>query len=117
MHNFTLDIDNILDNNAENIFFKNISETKKRKNSPKDDKSQKNKEKNKFSDYLKNGFLDYSFDSNSPSKKEKSMDKEEKKNKKQKKQNFILKSELFNSPDNDKSIKSEKVSPKSSVLK
>lgn len=38
--------------------------------------------------------------------------------KKPKKQNFILKSELFNSsPDNDQKIQSERLSPKSSVLK
>ena len=45
------------------------------------------------------------------------MIKDEKNNKKLKKQNFILKSELFSSPDDDHRIKSEKVSPKSSVLK
>ena len=107
-----LDIDNILDNNAENIFFKNVSNNKKLES----EKTDKSKSSNKFSNYLKNGHLDFSLESDSHSYKE-----EKKKNqnepKKPKKQNFILKSELFNSPDIDKKNQSEKISPKSSVLK
>lgn len=113
-----IDIDNILDNNAENMFFKNVSTSKKSQDSSKSNKSKKIKKKNKFSEYLKNGFLDYSFDSNSSkSKKDENENKETKKNNKHKKKNFILKSELFSSPDNEPRIKSEKVSPRSSILK
>ena len=114
-HNFIniLDIDNILDNNAENIFFKNVSVDKKLD----DEKNEKNKSSDKLSDYLKNGHLDYSLESNSHSNKE---EKQKNKNeqKKPKKQNFILKSELFNSSiDNDPKNQSGIISPKSSVLK
>ena len=107
-----LDIDNILDNNAENIFFKNVSNNKKLES----EKTDKSKSSNKFSNYLKNGHLDFSLESDSHSNKE---DKKKNQNepKKPKKQNFILKSELFNSPDIDKKNQSEKISPKSSVLK
>jgi hypothetical protein len=98
---------------VENIFFKNISNDKKLDS----EKNEKNKNSDKFSDYLKNGHLDYSLESNSNSNKE---EKEKHKNeqKKPKKQNFILKSELFNSsPDNEQKNQSERLSPKSSVLK
>lgn len=74
------------------------------------------KNKNRLSDYLKKGHLDYSLDSNSNSnieEKPKSINEQ----KKHKKQNFILKSELFNSPGDVKKNQSEKVSPKSSILK
>ena len=114
-HNFVnlLDIDNILDNNAENIFFKNVSIDKKLDS----EKKEKNKNSDKLSDYLKSGHLDYSLDSNSKSNKEEQQ-KNKNEQKKPKKQNFILKSELFNSsPDNDRANRSGKVSPKSSVLK
>ena len=68
-------------------------------------------------DYLKNGRFDYSLDSNSNSNKEENQ-KDKIKEKKSKKQNFILKSELFNSsPNIEQKIRSEKLSPKSSVLK
>ena len=98
--NFILDIDNILDSNAENIFFKNIS----------------SKGKNKLTEYLKKGRFDYSMESNSLSNKEEKP-KNEIEQKKQKKKNFILKSELFSPNENDQNIHSEKVSPKTSVLK
>ena len=71
---------------------------------------------NKINDYLKKGSLDYSPDSNCQSIPEEKP-KTDKERKKQKKQNFILKSELFSSADNDQKIKSEKLSHKSSVLK
>ena len=110
----SLDIDNILDNNAQKIFFKNIS-VNNNKNAQISEKTE-GKSKNRLSDYLKKGHLDYSLDSNSNSnieEKPKSINEQ----KKHRKQNFILKSELFNSPNNDKKNQSEKVSPKSSILK
>ena len=54
--------------------------------------------------------------SNSLSNKEEKP-KNEVEQKKQKKKNFILKSELFSPNENDQNIHSEKVSPKTSVLK
>ena len=76
-----------------------------------------NKKSNILYDYLKNGRFDYSLDSNSNSNKEENQ-KDKIKEKKSKKQNFILKSELFNSsPNIEQKIRSEKLSPKSSVLK
>ena len=110
--NFILDIDNILDNNAENIFFKNISSHNKSVSQ----KSDKSKGKNKLTEYLKKGRFDYSMESNSLSNKEEKP-KNEVEQKKQKKKNFILKSELFSPNENDQNIHSEKVSPKTSVLK
>ena len=109
-----LDIDNILDNNAQKIFFKNIS-INNNLNGQISEKTE-GKNKNRLSDYLKNGHLDYSLDSNSNSnieEKPKSIGEQ----KMHKKKNFILKSELFNSSVNVKKNQSEKVSPKSSVLK
>ena len=68
-------------------------------------------------DFLKNGFLDYSLDSNSNLSNEQSANKNEEETKKTKKnKNFILKSELFSSFESDKKMKSEKVSPKPSLL-
>jgi hypothetical protein len=102
-----------LDNNAENIFFKNVSTNgKDRANKP-----DKSKGKNKLSEYLKKGRFDYSLESksNSSSIKEEKP-KNEAEHKKQKLKNFILKSELF-SPSDEQKINSEKVSPKTSVLK
>lgn len=110
----SLDIDNILDNNAEKIFFKNISVSNQ--SNAQISENSKGKNKNKLADYLKNGCLDYSLDSNSNSnleEKPKSINEQ----KKHKKQNFILKSELFNSPDITKKNQSEKILPKSPVLK
>ncbi len=110
----SLDIDNILDNNAEKIFFKNISVSNQ--SNAQIPENSKGKNKNKLADYLKNGCLDYSLDSNSNSnleEKPKSINEQ----KKHKKQNFILKSELFNSPDITKKNQSEKILPKSPVLK
>lgn len=104
-------IDNILDKNAENIFFKNVSTIQKNDSI----KSDGNNYENKINDYLKKGSLDYSPDSNCQSIPEEKP-KTDKERKKQKKQNFILKSELFSSADNDQKIKSEKLSHKSSVL-
>ena len=110
--NFILDIDNILDSNAENIFFKNISSHNKSGSQ----KSDKSKSKNKLTEYLKKGRFDYSMESNSLSNKEEKPKNEIEQNK-QKKKNFILKSELFSPNENDQNIHSEKVSPKTSVLK
>ena len=68
-------------------------------------------------DFLKNGFLDYSLDSNSNLSNEQSANKNEEETKKTKKnKNFILKSELFSSFESDKKMKSEKISPKPSLL-
>lgn len=101
-----------MDKNAENIFFKNVSVDKQL-----DSKKEKDKNSNMLYDYLKNGRFDYSLDSNSNSNKE-NIQKDKSKEKKSKKQNFILKSELFNSsPDIDQKNHSERLSPKSSVLK
>jgi hypothetical protein len=70
-----------------------------------------------LSDFLKNGILDYSLDSNSAISKEEQANKNDENYKKQKKnKNFVLKSELFSSFENDKKMKSEKISPKPSVL-
>ena len=107
-----LDIDNILDEQQKDIFFKNISFVKQ-----KDSKPNEKSKSNTLSDYLKNGRLDYSLESNSQSNKEENK-KEEKVQKTIKKQNFILKSELFNfSPDASLKNRSEVVSPKSPFLK
>ena len=94
------------------IFFKNVSTIQKNDSI----KSDGNICENKINDYLKKGSLDYSPDSNCQSIPEEKP-KTDKERKKQKKQNFILKSELFSSADNDQKIKSEKLSHKSSVLK
>ena len=107
-----LDIDNILDEQQKDIFFKNISFVKQ-----KDSKPNEKSKSNTLSDYLKNGRLDYSLESNSQSNKEENK-KEENAQKTIKKQNFILKSELFNfSPDANLKNRSEVVSPKSPFLK
>ena len=101
-----------MDNNAENIFFKNVSTNgKDRSNKP-----DKSKGKNKLSEYLKKGRFDYSLESksNSLSNKEEKP-KNENENKKQKLKNFVLKSELFSPMEKD--YHSEKASPKSPVLK
>ena len=116
-----LDIDNILDTNAEKIFLQNISRYKKSNNSSSKSSKSKNRKnrrkKSKLSDYLKSGTFDYSLDSNSDFIKEESDNKNEEKTKKSKKnKNFILKSELFSSFESDKKMKSEKVSPKPSML-
>lgn len=116
-----LDIDNILDTNAEKIFLQNISRYKKSNNSSSKSSKSKNRKnrrkKSKLSDYLKSGTFDYSLDSNSDFSKEESDNKNEEKTKKSKKnKNFILKSELFSSFESDKKMKSEKVSPKPSML-
>ena len=108
-----LDIDNILDEQQKDIFFKNISFVKQKDSKP----NEKSVKSNTLSDYLKNGRLDYSLESNSQSNKEENK-KEEKVQKTIKKQNFILKSELFNfSPDASLKNRSEVVSPKSPFIK
>ena len=65
--------------------------------------------KSEISNYLKKGFPDFSFDSDSES-----INKKNKKDKKNK--NFIPKSEIFSSFENDKKKKSEKNSHKNSIL-
>ena len=115
---FLIDIDNILDTNAEKMFLQNISGNLKSNNSSsKSSKSINKKQKSKLSDFLKNGFLDYSLDSNSAISKDEQVNQNDEKNKKHKKsKNFVLKSELFSSFESDKKMKSEKVSPRPSVL-
>ena len=100
------------------MFLQNISGNQKSNNSSsKSSKSKNNHNKSKLSDYLKNGFLDYSLDSNSALSKEDQNNKNNEKNKKHKKnKNFILKSELFSSFEKDKKMKSEKASPRPSML-
>lgn len=108
----------MLDSNAEKMFLQNVSGYKKRNDSSsKSSKSKSNRKKSKLSDYLKNGFLDYSIDSNSVlSKDEQTIKKEEEDKKHKKHKNFILKSELFSSFESDKKMKSEKVSPRPSMI-
>ena len=115
---FLIDIDNILDTNAEKMFLQNISGNLKSNNSSsKSSKSINKKQKSKLSDFLKNGFLDYSLDSNSAISKDEQVNQNDEKNKKHKKsKNFVLKSELFSSFESDKKMKSERVSPRPSVL-
>ena len=117
---YLLDIDNILDSNAEKVFLQNVSGSLKSDNSSQKSstKSKHCRSKSRLSDYIKKGFLDYSLDSNSIlSKDEQSSNNEEKiKKNKKKHKNFVLKSELFSSFENDKKIKSEKISPKPSML-
>lgn len=104
-----------MDNNAEKMFVKNISNNSK-SSSSKSNQSKKKKKKKIFN-YLKNGFLDYSLDSNSILSCEDQESKNEEKGKKIKKnKNFILKSELFSSFESDKKMKSDKASPKPSIL-
>ena len=75
------------------------------------------KKKKTLPDFLKNGSLDYLLDSNSIlSNDEKADEKENKKTKPKKHKNFVLKSELFSSFEDDRKMKSEKVSPKPSLL-
>lgn len=117
-----IDIDNILDTNAEKIFLQNVSGYKKSDNSSSKSSKSKNRKnrrkKSKLSDFLKSGFLDYSLDSNSDFSKEDQVDKNDEKTKKKRKKNknFVLKSELFSSFENDKKMKSQKASPKPSML-
>jgi len=108
-----------LDSNAEKIFLRNISDNiRSNHSSSRSSKSKNRRQKSKLSDYLKNGFVDYSLeDSNSVlSKDEQTSKKDEEKKKHKKNKNFILKSELFSSFESDKKMKSEKVSPKPSML-
>ncbi len=106
----------MLDSNAEKMFLQNVSGYNKRNDSSsKSSKSKGKTKKSKLSDYLKKGFLDYSIDSNSV-KDEQANKKEEKSKKNKKHKNFILKSELFSSFESDKKMKSEKVSPRPSML-
>ena len=108
-----LGIDNIIDEKQKSIFLKNIS-SEKQKDLKEGEKSINS---NTLSDYLKNGHLDFSLDSNPQSNKEENI-KEKSEQKKAKKQNFILKSELFNfSPDASLNNRSEVVSPKSPFIK
>ena len=62
--------------------------------------------------------MDYSLDSNSMLSQDEQLSCNDEKIKKHKKKhkNFILKSELFSSFENDKNIQPEKVSPKPSML-
>ncbi len=96
------------------MFLQNISNNCSSKSSH----SKKNKKKKKtLSDFLKNGSLDYSLDSNSILSNEEKPDEKDDKNKKPKKhKNFVLKSELFSSFEDERKMKSEKVSPKPSFL-
>ena len=114
------DIDNILDSNAEKVFLQNVSGSLKSNNSSpiSSTKSKHRRKKSRLSDYIKKGFLDYSLDSNSVLSKDEQLSNNDEKLKKHKKKNknFILKSELFSSFENDKKMKSEKVSPKPSML-
>jgi hypothetical protein len=100
------------------MFLQNISGNLKSNNSSsKSSKSINKKQKSKLSDFLKNGFLDYSLDSNSAISKDEQVNQNDEKNKKHKKsKNFVLKSELFSSFESDKKMKSERVSPRPSVL-
>ena len=102
------------------MFVQNISGNLKSNNnsSSKSGKSKKiNKKEKNLSDFLKNGFFDYSLDSNSGLSKDEQLNKDNQNNKKQKKhKNFVLKSELFSSFEDNKKIKSEKISPRPSAL-
>lgn len=116
-----VDIDNILDSNAEKMFLQNVSSNKKNNNnsSKRNSKSKGHRFKRTLSDYLKNGgYLDYSLDSDSALSKEDQKNKKDDKSKKHKKRykNFILKSELFSSFENVKKMKSEKASPRPYML-
>jgi len=118
--NQILDIDNILNTNAERIFLQNVSSQNVKSNNNSLSKSSKSNHKrsgSKLSDYLKNGVLDYSLDSNSEKSKEEQDNKNGGKNKKhKKKKNFVLKSELFSSFESDKNNKSEKAASNPSML-
>lgn len=106
-----------MDNNAEQMFIKNVSNISKVSSSKSNQTKDKKKNKNKLSEFLKNGFLNYSLDSNSILSNEEQINKKEEKTKKNKKnKNFVLKSELFSSFESDKKMKSEKSSPKPSLL-
>jgi hypothetical protein len=107
-----------LDSNAEKIFLRNISDNQKSSNGSSKGSKTKNQRKNsKLSDYLKNGFLDFSLDSNSVlSKEEQAINKDENNKKHKKNKNFILKSELFSSFESDKKKESEKLTPKPPIL-
>ena len=96
------------------MFLQNISGNLKSNNSSsKSSKSINKKQKSKLSDFLKNGFLDYS----SAISKDEQVNQNDEKNKKHKKsKNFVLKSELFSSFESDKKMKSERVSPRPSAL-
>ena len=109
-----IDIDNILDVNAEKIFIQNVSNN----SSSKSGQSKKSKKMKKtLSDFLKKGSLEYSLDSYSNMSNDEKADEKDDKNKKPKKhKNFVLKSELFSSFEDDRKMKSEKVSPKPSLL-
>ena len=101
------------------MFLQNISgNTKSSGSSSKSNKSKAKKDKNILSEFLKKGFMDYSLDSNSQKSKEEKESKKDENDKKHKKnKNFVLKSELFSSFESDKKMKSEKMSPRPSVLK
>ena len=107
-----------MDSNAEKIFLRNISgNLQSSHSSSKSNKSKNPTKKSKLSDYLKNGILDYSLDSNSVlSKDEQSNNKDENNKQRKKNKNFILKSEIFSSFESDKKMKSEKITPKPSAL-
>ena len=95
------------------MFIQNVSNNC----SSKDSQSKKKKKKKTLSDFLKNGSLDYTLDSNSIlSNEEKANEKNDKNTKPKKHKNFVLKSELFSSFEDDRKMKSEKVSPKPSLL-
>ena len=96
------------------MFIQNVSNNCSSRSS----QSKKNKKKKKtLSDFLKNGSLNYSLDSNSIlSNDEKADEIENKSTKPKKHKNFVLKSELFSSFEDDRKMKSEKISPKPSLL-
>ena len=96
------------------MFIQNVSNNCSSKSS----QSKKNKKKKKtLSDFLKNSSLNYTLDSNSILSNEENVNEKDDKNTKPKKhKNFVLKSELFSSFEDDRKMKSEKVSPKPSLL-
>ena len=96
------------------MFIQNVSNNCSSRSS----QSKKNTKKKKtLSDFLKNGSLNYSLDSNSILSNDEKADEKENKNTKPKKhKNFVLKSELFSSFEDDRKMKSEKISPKPSLL-
>ena len=95
------------------MFIQNVSNNC----SSKDSQSKKKKKKKTLSDFLKNGSLDYTLDSNSILSNEENVNEKDDINTKPKKhKNFVLKSELFSSFEDDRKMKSEKVSPKPSLL-
>ena len=96
------------------MFIQNVSNNCSSKSSQ---SKKSKKEKKTLSDFLKNGSLNYSLDSYSNMSNDEKSDKKDDKNKKPKMhKNFVLKSELFSSFEDERKMKSEKASPKPSLL-